>query len=101
MNRRSDSGFENVHTGRIIEKLFRSTLLVLIISTFTTMMGTLIDSMMISKFPGSAAIAGMGIGGEHTNMVTVLSAGIAAGTRNRISGEIGKGKLKEANALPA
>ena len=99
MNRGPDCSYKNANTGKIIEKLFRSTLLVLIISTITTMMGTLIDGMIISKFLGSAAIAGMGIGGAYTNMITVLSAGIAAGTQNLIGGEIGKGKLKEANAL--
>ena len=83
----------------IISKMFRGSLLVMILSTITATLGMLVDGIIIGNCLGVDAMAAYGI----VSPVFIVSAAVAgvfsAGCQTLCASRMGSGKMKEANGI--
>lgn len=82
---------------RIILSVVNNLFSVSLISLMTVLIGTILDSLVISNFLSESAFAAFGLAGPLTNLIELAGNLIATGCVVVCGNLIGAGKAKEAN----
>ena len=80
----------------IIPKLYRSSVISIIVAVIATMIGVVIDGIVISRFLGSDAMAAYGIVTPVINMTSVFSGVLSTGVQVVCAQHLGAGDAKSA-----
>ena len=80
----------------IIREMFFGSLAVLIFSSVSTMLGSLVDSIITSRFLGGEAMAAFSIVNPIYNILMMLSGILISGTQVAYTARIGKGESERA-----
>lgn len=82
--------------GKIINKLFRSSVISIIAAAVAAMLGIVIDGIVISRFLGPESMAAYGIVTPVVNMATIFSGVLATGAQVVCAQHLGAGDSKGA-----
>ncbi|MBQ9387138.1 MAG: ATP-binding protein [Lachnospiraceae bacterium] len=88
-----------MQNGRIIKNTFYVQVAAMVAASVTSMLGSLIDGIIIGQYLGVDAIASFGIVSPLVAAVTLLGAVISSGARGRFVWLMGSGKTKEAQKV--
>ena len=83
----------------LIRKMFFGSLLVLIFSSVSTMLGSLVDGIITSRFLGDGAMASFSIVSPVYNILMMLSGILSSGTQVAYTRLIGAGDTKRAKEV--
>ena len=96
MRQRRNKG---VKEGRIIRKLYRNSVLSIILAAVAAMLGMLIDGIVIGKFLGTESMAAYGLVTPLFSVVTAISGVLASGTQVFCAKHLGAGKIDRARQV--
>lgn len=82
-----------------IRKLYKSSLLVMILTILTSTIGMLVDGLIISSFLGTEAMAAYGLASPVFLVFSAVGGVLSSGAQTLCSKSMGSGKLKQANQL--
>ena len=83
----------------IIKKMFRGSLMVMILATLTATLGMVIDGILIGSYLGVDAMASYGIAGPAFIVISAIGGIISSGEQTLCAREMGRGRMDEANAV--
>ena len=83
----------------IIEKVFRTSLVSMTAAVVVTMLGIVIDGIVIGRFLGPECMAAYGLTAPVTSLVTALSGLMTEGTQVMCALNLGKGDVKRARGI--
>ena len=83
-------------SGFLIDRVFRSSLVSLTAAVVVTMLGIVIDGVVIGRFLGPECMAAYTLATPVTNLVTALSGLMTEGTQVLCALNLGKGNVKRA-----
>ena len=81
------------NNGKIISKLFRNSVISIIAAAIATMLGIVIDGIIIGRFLGSDSMAAYGLVTPIINLATAFSGILATGAQIR-RGQQAEGKTR-------
>ena len=84
---------------KLIAQLFKDTLIIFLLSMFTSVIGNIIDGIITGKFLGTEAIAAFGFTTPYQRFVTIFPAVLALGMQVLCSKALGRGELREVNGF--
>lgn len=84
------------NNGKIINKLFRSSVISIIASAIAAMLGIVIDGIIIGRFLGPDSMAAYGLVTPVVNMATIFSGVLATGAQVICAQRLGAGDAKSA-----
>ena len=84
------------NTGSIIEKVFRTSLVSMTAAVVVTMLGIVIDGIVIGRFLGPECMAAYSLSAPITSLVTALSGLLTEGTQVICAMNLGKGDVNRA-----
>ena len=84
---------------KLIERLFKDTLIIFLLSMFVSTIGHLIDGIITGNFLGTEAIAAFGLTMPYQRFVTIFPSVIVVGMQVMCSKFLGRGDLREANGI--
>ena len=82
---------------KLIEKIFRDTLIIFLLSMFVAIVGNVVESAITGNFLGTKAIAALGMTMPYQKFCIIFSVVITAGMQILCSRSLGSGNLREAN----
>ena len=82
-----------------IKRMFRSSLVVIIIASITGTIGMLVDGILIGRYLGSDALAAYGLISPAFLILHAVGGVFSSGMQALCAGYMGKGKLREANGV--
>ncbi len=82
----------------IVDKLYKETLRVMILSTLINVMASIIDSFVVSRFLGEISIAAIGVVYPYTVILTAVNMIFASGSQIICSKHMGNGDMKNVNS---
>ena len=85
--------------GIIIRRLYRSSVVSIIIAAVAAMFGMLIDGVMISRFLGTDSMAAYGIVSPLFSLMTMISGVLAAGSQVYCARHLGAGEVERARKV--
>ena len=88
-----------VNDGMIIRKLYRYSVVSIIISAVAAMFGILIDGVVIGKFLGTDSMAAYGLVSPLFSIMTAISGVLAAGSQVFCAKYLGSGKVDRARQV--
>ncbi len=91
---RDDSTMKN--NGQIISRLFRKSVISIIAAAIATMVGIVIDGIVIGRFLGSDSMAAYGLVTPVINLATAFSGILATGAQVICAQRLGAGNVKKA-----
>ena len=83
----------------IIKKMFRGSLMVMILATLTATLGMVIDGILIGSYLGVDAMASYGIAGPAFIVISAIGGIISSVEQTLCAREMGRGKMDEAIAV--
>lgn len=86
-------------SGKLINKLFRTSVLSIILAAIATMLGIVIDGIIIGRFLGPDSMAAYGLVTPVINLATVFSGILAAGTQIVCVQHLGAGDADKARRV--
>lgn len=86
----------NTKTNDIIRNIFLRSIAVMIASNITMFAGSLVDSVLISRFLGAECMAAYGIVAPVNLLIVMVSLVFSSGLQNTCAGLLATGKAKEA-----
>lgn len=92
-------GSNTNQTSIIVRRMFYASLGVLVFSSVSTMLGSLVDGIITSRFLGEGAMAAFSIDNPVYNIMTMLSGVLSSGTQVAYSKVIGRGDTDRARAV--
>ena len=84
---------------KLIERLFKDTLLIILLSMFVSTIGYVIDGVIIGNFLGTESIAAFGLTMPYQRFVTIFPSVIVLGMQVLCSKFLGRGELREVNGI--
>ena len=84
------------NNGRIISKLFRNSVISIIAAAIATMVGIVIDGIVIGRFLGEDSMAAYGLVTPVINLATAFSGILATGSQIICAQHLGAGNKKRA-----
>ena len=84
---------------KLIERLFRDTLLIFLLSLFVSTIGYVIDGIITGEFLGEDSMAAFGLTMPYQKFVTIFPSVIVVGMQVLCSKFLGRGDLREANEI--
>ena len=84
---------------KLTARLFKDTLIVIVLSMLAEKTGLLIDGTLTGSFLGTAAIAAFGLTVPYQKFVIIFTLVMALGMQILCSQALGAGKLREANGI--
>ena len=84
---------------KLIERLFRDTLLIFLLSLFVSTIGYVIDGIITGEFLGEDSMAAFGLTMPYQKFVTIFPAVLVLGMQVMCSKFLGRGELREANGI--
>ena len=90
---------KNRESSAIVREMFFGSLSVLIFSSVSTMLGSLVDGIITSRFLGDAAMASFSIVSPVYNILMMLSGILSSGTQVAYTRHIGRGDADRARAV--
>lgn len=85
--------------GKLINKLFRTSVISIILAAIATMLGIVIDGIIIGRFLGPDSMAAYGLVTPVINLATVFSGILAAGTQIVCVQHLGAGDANKARRV--
>ena len=85
--------------GQIIRKLYRSSVVSIVIAAVAAMFGMLIDGVIIGKFLGTESVAAYGLVTPLFSIMTAVSGVLAAGSQVYCAKYLGSGKPERARQV--
>lgn len=82
--------------GKIIDKLFRGSVISIIVAAIAAMLGIVIDGIIIGRYLGTDSMAAYGLVTPIINLMTVFSGVLAAGTQVVCAHRLGAGDAHKA-----
>lgn len=82
---------------KLIERLFKDTLIILLLSMFVSIVGSVADGAITGNFLGTKSIAAFGMTLPYQKFCIIFSVVIMIGMQILCSKSLGAGKLREAN----
>ena len=82
--------------GKIISNLFKKSVISIIAATIATMIGVVIDGIVIGRFLGADSMAAYGLVTPVINLATAFSGILAAGSQVVCAQHLGAGKADRA-----
>ena len=84
---------------KLIERLFKDTLLIFLLSLFVSTIGYVIDGIITGEFLGEDSMAAFGLTMPYQKFVTIFPAVLVLGMQVMCSKFLGRGELGEANRI--
>lgn len=84
------------NNGKIISKLFKKSVISIIAATIATMVGVVVDGIIIGRFLGTDCMAAYGLVTPIINLATAFSGILAAGSQVVCAQHLGAGKADRA-----
>ena len=84
---------------RIIKKMLTGTMIVMVVTVLSTMLGMLVDGIVISRYLGQAYTTAYGIANPIFNLLVAVNGVLAAGIQVLCSKHIGSGNFERAKQL--
>ncbi|MBR6229194.1 MAG: ATP-binding protein [Eubacterium sp.] len=84
---------------RIIKKMLTGTMVVMVVTVLSTMLGMLVDGIVISRYLGEAYTAAYGIANPIFNLLVAVNGVLAAGIQVLCSKHIGSGNFERAKQV--
>ena len=84
------------NNGQIISKLFRKSVVSIILAAIATMLGIVIDGIVIGRFLGKDSMAAYGLVTPVINLATAFSGILATGAQIICAQRLGAGKKEKA-----
>jgi len=81
----------------IVESMFNSTLMVMIFSAMVTLIGMMVDGIIIGNFLGEQAMAAYGLASPVFVVIAALGGVFSSGMQTACAKSLGNGDLKAAN----
>ena len=85
--------------GKIIRKLYRNSVVSIILAVIAAMLGILIDGIVIGKFLGTESMAAYGIVNPLFSIMTAISGVLATGTQVFCAKHLGAGETERARQI--
>ena len=85
--------------GKIIRKLFRNSVISIIAATIATMVGVVVDGIIIGRFLGEDCMAAYGLIAPVINLATAFSGILATGAQVVCAQHLGAGKADKARKV--
>ena len=82
----------------IVDKVYKETLRVMILSTLINVMVSIIDSFVVSSFLGEVSIAAIGVVYPYTVILTAVNMIFASGSQIICAKHMGNGDMKNVNS---
>ena len=92
-------GKEKSNSGRIIRNTFYAQMVSITLSHITSLVGVLVDGIIIGRFLGLESMAAYGVVQPILLIFNLIGALISSGSRNMFTRLIGAGKVKEAQGV--
>jgi len=92
-------GTNTIQTSRIIPKLFRNSLITVIVAVIATMIGIVIDGIVISRFLGADSMAAYGLITPVVNATGIFSGVLTTGTQVVCAQHCGAGNAGKARRV--
>ena len=83
----------------IMRKLFRGTMLTMLIAELSNALAAIIDGILTGRFLGPTALAACGLGGPYFSIATIFSGLLMVGCTAMCTRAIGKGDTKETSRV--
>ena len=87
------------NNGQIINKLFRNSVVSIIAAAIATMIGIVIDGIVIGRFLGTTSMAAYGLVTPIINLTTVFSGILASGAQINCAQHLGAGSVDKARRV--
>ena len=84
------------NNGQIISKLFRNSVVSIIAAAIATMIGIVIDGIVIGRFLGTTSMAAYGLVTPIINLTTVFSGILTTGAQINCAQHLGAGSVDKA-----
>ena len=91
--------FKVLELDPLIHKLFKQTLIVMIIAELATSVATMLDGIIIAHFFNQYAVAAYGLTSPYTNLLKMVGSFFATGTQVVYSRYVARGDIKKANSV--
>ena len=90
---------EQILDDRIIKKMLRGTLVVMVAAVLSTMLGMLVDGIVIGRYLGQKNMAAYGIANPVFNLLMAVNGVLAAGIQVLCAKYIGSGEFERAKQV--
>ena len=84
---------------KLIARLFKDTVIIILLSMFAATIGNTIDGIITGKFLGTEAIAAFGLTVPYQRFMSIFPSVLAIGMQILCSKALGRGDLREANGI--
>ena len=84
---------------RIIRKMLRGTMFVMVVTVLSTMLGMLVDGIVIGRMLGQTYMSAYGLANPVFNLLIAVNGILAAGIQVRCTHYIGSGKFERAKQV--
>ena len=89
----------NMPDGAIIRKLFRKTMLTMLIAELSGAVTAIIDGILTGRYLGATGLAACGLGAPYFSIASIISGILMVGSTNLCTKALGKGNKKELTAF--
>ncbi len=84
---------------RIIKKMLRGTMVVMVVTVLSTMLGMLVDGIVIGRYLGQAYMSAYGLANPVFNLLVAINGVLAAGIQVLCAKHIGSGNFERAKQV--